>query len=233
MSPRSSRSHSTLVPADSMIASTPQVTWPSRRHATIGNVPPSPRVSNARTLGADDEVEHPAGAEGDLRHAAAEGSPGRSATPAGRRRCRRSVARRRARWPRRRRPTSRRSVGIIAGGMFSNASVLSSQPLPSPCIRPVTAALVRSVTWRAPPDSVQAIQVSTVPKHRSRLRSGSYMSSRNAQLRRRRSSARRASPCSRKHEALADGAQVLPADARADGLARWRGPTRSSTPAGS
>ena len=46
MSPRSSRNHSTLVPADSMIASIPHVTVPPRRHATIGNVPASPVVSN-------------------------------------------------------------------------------------------------------------------------------------------------------------------------------------------
>ena len=42
MRPRSSRSHSTLVPAESITASTPQVVTPSRRQATIGKQPPSP-----------------------------------------------------------------------------------------------------------------------------------------------------------------------------------------------
>ena len=47
MMPRSSRSHSTLVPADSMIASAPHVRWPPRLHATIGNVPCSLRRADA------------------------------------------------------------------------------------------------------------------------------------------------------------------------------------------
>jgi len=45
MMPRSSRSHSMHVPADSMTASVPQVARPSTRKATIGNVPASPRPS--------------------------------------------------------------------------------------------------------------------------------------------------------------------------------------------
>ena len=64
--PRSSRSHSTLVPAESMIASRPQVSTPSRRIVTIGNVPPPPRVSNVGPVGPTHEVEHAAGAERDL-----------------------------------------------------------------------------------------------------------------------------------------------------------------------
>jgi hypothetical protein len=51
MIPRSSRSHSTFVPADSMIASMPHVAAPARRHATIGNVPPGPRASNGGRSG--------------------------------------------------------------------------------------------------------------------------------------------------------------------------------------
>ena len=45
ISPRSSRSHSTLVPADSMIASTPQVILPSRDHSGSGYVPASWRCA--------------------------------------------------------------------------------------------------------------------------------------------------------------------------------------------
>ena len=44
MSPSPSRSQSTQLPAESMIASIPQVMWPSARHATIGKVPASPRT---------------------------------------------------------------------------------------------------------------------------------------------------------------------------------------------
>ncbi len=44
MTARSSRSHSTQVPADSMTASTPQVTRPRRRQAMMGNVPAGPRA---------------------------------------------------------------------------------------------------------------------------------------------------------------------------------------------
>ena len=43
MTPRSSRNHSTHVPALSMMASTPHVGWPWRCHATMGNVPATPR----------------------------------------------------------------------------------------------------------------------------------------------------------------------------------------------
>ena len=51
MMPRSSRSHSTLVPAESMTASTPQVVTPPRRQATIGKLPPSPwRSKRGRSL---------------------------------------------------------------------------------------------------------------------------------------------------------------------------------------
>ena len=44
MMARSSRSHSTQVPADSMMASTPQVTLPPRRQAMMGMVPAGPRA---------------------------------------------------------------------------------------------------------------------------------------------------------------------------------------------
>ena len=60
------RSHSTLVPAVSMIASTPQVSAPPRDQATIGNVPCGPRAAAAGRSRAEAHVEHAAGAEGDL-----------------------------------------------------------------------------------------------------------------------------------------------------------------------
>ena len=65
--PRSSRSHSTQVPAESITASTPQVAAPPTRKATIGKVPAAPpgvrRRARAR---AGALVEHAAGAEGRL-----------------------------------------------------------------------------------------------------------------------------------------------------------------------
>ena len=66
MSPRSSRSHSTLLPADSMIASTPHVMAPPRDHAAIGNVPWWLRAAVAGGSVAVADVEHAAGAERDL-----------------------------------------------------------------------------------------------------------------------------------------------------------------------
>ena len=47
MIPRSSRNHSTALPADSMTASVPQVAWPATRKATMGKVPASPRPATA------------------------------------------------------------------------------------------------------------------------------------------------------------------------------------------
>ena len=73
MMPRSSRSHSTQVPADSMIASMPQVIVPPRRQAMIGMVPAGPRTAWVGRVGAQALVEHAAGAEGGL------GLPGRGA----------------------------------------------------------------------------------------------------------------------------------------------------------
>jgi hypothetical protein len=72
--------------------------------------------------------------------------------------------------------------GSTPAGMFSTSSVRSSQALASLRTSPVTPALVRSVMWASPPVSCHTNQLSTVPKHRSRWRSGSYVSSRNASL---------------------------------------------------
>ena len=61
------------------------------------------------------------------------------------------------------------------------ASRRSSRPA-SPPQRPVTAALVWSVTWTAPADSVHASHVSTVPKHRSRSAPPATLASSQASL---------------------------------------------------
>ncbi len=67
-------------------------------------------------------------------------------------------------------------------GMPSSSRVRSFHALPSVASSPVTAALLWSVTWRSPPDSAQATQVSTVPAHRSRSRAPSTWSSSQASL---------------------------------------------------
>ena len=67
MRPRSSRSHSTHVPAESMTASVPQVVLPPTRKATMGKVPAWPRAGRAGgCAGARALVEHAPGAEGGL-----------------------------------------------------------------------------------------------------------------------------------------------------------------------
>ena len=72
MMPRSSRSHSTQVPADSMMASMPQVVLPPRRQAMMGKVPAGPRPARSGGRVAHALVEHAAGAEGGLGLAAAD-----------------------------------------------------------------------------------------------------------------------------------------------------------------
>ena len=217
--PRSSRSHSTAVPADSITASMPHVISPPRRQATIGKQPPPPRVSNVGRVGADAQVEHAAGAERDLGQARGGRSPGRRATPAGRRRSRRSAATRRART---RCADDAGRVDDRRQHRRRDVQRLEDRWRASRCRRrcgsPVTPALVASVTWTSPPLSVHATHVSTVPKHRSRSRSGSAMSSRKPSLVADALGARRM-PCGLERQAHADGAQVLPADAGADRLA--------------
>ena len=77
-------------------------------------------------------------------------------------------------------------AGRTASGMRSAASTFGSHPEPSPWTSPVTPALEASVTCSAPPDRVQATQVSTVPKASSprsaRERSGSAWSRMAASL---------------------------------------------------
>ena len=152
MRPRSSRSHSTLVPADSMIASTPHVTSPACDQATIGNVPCSPRAGRGRAAGAAAHVEHAAGAERDLGPARRRRSPGRRATPAGRRRGRRSAARRGAPTPRRRRRSNRRSWAARRRHASSVEDALVPVA-PVEAEQPGDGGVEWSVTWTAPPDS--------------------------------------------------------------------------------
>src|SRR5207253_6013650 len=73
-------------------------------------------------------------------------------------------------------------AGSTDAGTLRASSTLAFHADASLWTRPVTAALDASVTCRAPPDSVHATHVSTVPKQRSRSRLGSAMSRRNASL---------------------------------------------------
>ncbi len=66
MIPRSSRSHSTLVPADSITASTPQVGHPLASPGDDREAPARTLPFEGGSLLAEVEVEHATGAEGDL-----------------------------------------------------------------------------------------------------------------------------------------------------------------------
>ena len=162
----------------------PRVRRRRRCRQMIGNVPPPPRVSNVGPLGAEDEVEHPAGAERDLRVAR------RARTP----------------WPSSDACWSPTSPAI--GGAPGSAVACADDPArvddasaASPPGCAATRAVRRpssvpsaaqqagdrrrccaSVTCTAPSESVHATHESTVPKHRSRVRSGSTWSSRYSTL---------------------------------------------------
>ncbi len=73
-------------------------------------------------------------------------------------------------------------VGRQERGMRRVSSTWSDHRTSRWSSNPVTAALLGSVTWSRPSDSVHASHVSTVPKHRSRERSGSCASRRVASL---------------------------------------------------
>ena len=66
MIPRSSRSHSTQVPADSMMASIPQVTAPAAAPGDDRDGPGRSPDGLGRSVGSEALVEHAAGAEGGL-----------------------------------------------------------------------------------------------------------------------------------------------------------------------
>ena len=231
--PRSSRSHSTLVPADSMIASTPHVTSPSaspghdreragtaarveagarRCRCTTSSMPPVPKV-----ILAGPGATH----------------PGRSATPAGRRACPAIGGAPGERGGRgRARPTSRRSRAASTRGCAAASRTASSQPAPSGRGSPVTAALrevgdVERAVGQPPGDpgvdraeAEVARAVGVVGVEQPGQLGGRLVRARSAGPR----------PASVRHSPI--GAQVLPAERRADRLAAWRGPTRWSRPAG-
>ena len=79
-------------------------------------------------------------------------------------------------------PDDSMTSGRLASGMRSASSSSVLHARPSEVRSPVSAALVGSVTWAAPPVRCQAIQLSTVPTQRSRVRSGSARSSRYCAL---------------------------------------------------
>ena len=164
-----------------MIASTPHVSVPPTRRHTIGNVPPGPRDSNGgrappRTRSSIPPVPNVILASPQCTHPcprsdacwspaipAIGGAPGRAvASPTT--------------------PDESTMVGSIDAGMRSGSRASSAHWDASGASRPVTAALVASVTCSAAPDNVHAIQVSTVPKHRSRARCGSTCSSNHSSL---------------------------------------------------
>ncbi len=173
MSPRSSRNHCTFVPAVSMIASRPQVIRPSRRHATIGNVPdfprrPPPGDSAPRTTSSMPPVPkvilaargrtHPcptSEACWSPSNAAIGGAPGNARA-----------------WPVT--PVESTMRGSIVAGMPSISTVrgFHADGVSMTC-KPVIAAFDASVTCTVLSDSVHATHVSTVPKHSSDARDGS------------------------------------------------------------
>ena len=175
MMPRSSRSHSTHVPAESITASTPQVRRPARCHATMGKVPAVPRRAKAGRPSPTHRSSMPPVPK------VAFASPGRvqpcptsdacwspamphtTGDPVN------AVAAPTA-------PDESTMAGSTVGGMRRASRMAWSHPDPSAASSPVTPALVASVTCSAPPDSVHTTQESTVPTHRSRVRSGSAMS---------------------------------------------------------
>ncbi len=185
MIPRSSRSHSIAVPADSITASVPQVACPPTRNATMGKVPAAPRPITVGAcwgpvhwssippvpkvaLARPGSVQPWPTSEACWSPAIPQigGAPGSAvAAPTG--------------------PDESTTAGIIGRGIRSFWSSASSQSMER-STSAVTAALVASVTWSAsapaaaPPERVQATQLSTVPKQSSpcsaRVRSGSTSS---------------------------------------------------------
>ena len=113
-------------------------------------------------------------------------SPARPGKPADRRRCHRWAVRPQGRGRRPRLPKNRRCGEGRAAGMRRRSRSGRSQSMDEGSMSAVTAAFVASVTWRAsrpapaPPERVQATQLSTVPKQSSpasaRARSGSTSS---------------------------------------------------------
>ena len=175
MSPRSSRSHCTLVPAASMIASMPYVA--SAVCAPRDDRERAVLAAFARTRAAvvaEHEVEHAAGAERDLGVAVAHAALADERRLLIAEQARRSAARRAARSP----------APTIAGrvddrrhhrGRGCRAARASSRPSRRgrACLQSGDRGVGGVGHVRAPVVSVHAIHVSTVPKQRSRPRSRS------------------------------------------------------------
>ena len=177
--PRSSRSHSTQLPADIMIASIPQVSLPLRLHATIGKVPPGPRRGKpGRSSPTHRSSIAPVPKVALARPGRTQPWPTSEAcwSPASPRWAERPAGR----WPLRTRRWSPLGGRTPCGMRKHLEHRSSSHSAALPSRRPVTARLVRSETCTPPRESVQATQESTVPAHRSRDRSGSAMSSSTA-----------------------------------------------------
>ena len=226
-----------------MTASMPHVGRPATRKATMGKVPAPPRPARA---GPRPDPVHwssmPAGAEGRL------GQAGQGATLSDQRgllvagdaadgRCARERGRQR-----RRDPTSRRPRGSMASGIASCSSNGSFHPRVAGSTSAGHGGVggvgdVERVGARARPrpTSVQATQVSTVPKHSSPasalVRSGSTSSRMAITLVADALGASRM-PSALERQAGAHGPQVLPADARGRPASPWPAPTRWSRPAG-
>ena len=205
----------------------PSVAAPGRD----GERPVRPALGELGPDRADAHVEHPARAEGHLgqtRPGAALADERRllvAGDPGDRRRAGQGA--RRADRP----PEESTMRGSTDHGMRRASSTASSHPEPSSSIIPVTPALERSVTWSVPAESVQATHVSTVPKHRSRVRSGSAASSRTASLVAD-AAGRQPQPLGLEGQAHHHRALVLPADPGADRLARLPVPDDGGRPLG-
>ena len=164
MMPKSSRSHSTAVPAASMTASTPHVTAPACRQATTGNVPWSPRRAKSGRSGPTHTSSMPPVPNVILPRPGVR-IPVLPGTPAGRRSATRSGR------ARQRRGQPHLTGGVHDPGQGGAGDAQSVQHLVVPVgplgrVRPVTAAFDRSVTWSSPPENRHASQVSTVPTPR-------------------------------------------------------------------
>ena len=114
-------------------------------------------------------------------------------------------------------PLESTTSGSTDGGTRNNSSVVSFQPRPSPCMRPVTAAFDRSVTCSARRQRPRDPRVDGAEAEIARAVGIGHVEQ-ERQLRRRRVR-RDPQPLLAQHQAHAGGAQVLPADAGSDGLA--------------
>ena len=104
--------------------------------------------------------------------------------------------------------------------MPRSSQTRSLQPDPSCSNSPVTAAFEWSVTCRSPSERIQATHESTVPKHRSRSAVVGRVGEQPGDLRGRLVRCERQPVLDLGHDALTDGAQVLPPERGRDRLTR-------------